>query len=73
VLRDGIAAAPDNIDMRMQLVSFLARHRDEKAVTGELLSAIAAAPKSSVYDIALADVLEHFSPQKISRNILRVF
>ena len=56
VLRDGVAAAPDNIDMRMQLVSFLARHRDEKAVTGELLSAIAAAPKSTVYDIALADV-----------------
>jgi predicted Zn-dependent protease len=56
VLRDGIAAAPDNIDMHMQLVSFLARHRDEKAVTAELQSAIAAAPKSTVYDIALADV-----------------
>jgi predicted Zn-dependent protease len=56
VLRDGIAADPDNIAMRMQLVSFLARHRDEKAVIAELLSAIAATPRSSVYDIALADI-----------------
>jgi tetratricopeptide (TPR) repeat protein len=56
VLRDGIAAVPGNIDMHMQLVSFLTRHRDEKAVIGELLSAIAAAPQSSAYDIALADV-----------------
>jgi tetratricopeptide (TPR) repeat protein len=59
VLREGVEAAPANIDMRMQLVSFLARHRDEKAVEVELLSAIATAPQSSDYDIALAKVYAH--------------
>ena len=56
VLREGVAAARDSIDMHLQLVSFLARHRDEKAVVGELLSAIAGAPESTAYDIALAEV-----------------
>jgi tetratricopeptide (TPR) repeat protein len=56
VLRDGIEAGPGNIDMHMQLVSFLARHRDKNAVEGELLSAIAATPEATAYDIALADV-----------------
>jgi tetratricopeptide (TPR) repeat protein len=56
VLRAGVEVAPGNIEMHMQLVSFLARHRDEKAVVGELLSAVAAAPESTVYDIALADI-----------------
>jgi tetratricopeptide (TPR) repeat protein len=55
VLRGGIEAAPGNIDMHMQLISFLARHRDEKAAVGELRSAIAAAPETTAYDIALAD------------------
>ena len=55
VLRYGIEAAPGNIDMHMQLVSFLARHRDEKAAVGELRAAIAAAPETTAYDIALAD------------------
>jgi predicted Zn-dependent protease len=54
-LRGGIEAAPGSIDMHMQLVSFLARHRDEKAVVGELHSAIAAAPETTAYEIALAD------------------
>jgi predicted Zn-dependent protease len=56
ILRDGVEAVPGNINMRMQLVTFLARHRDEKTVVGELLSAIASAPDSTAYDIALADV-----------------
>jgi tetratricopeptide (TPR) repeat protein len=56
VLREGIEAARDSVDMHMQLVSFLARHRDEKAVAGELLSAIAGSPDSTAYDIALAGV-----------------
>jgi tetratricopeptide (TPR) repeat protein len=56
VLRGGVDAAPGSIDMHMQLVAFLARHRDQKAVVGELLAAIAAAPESTAYDIALADV-----------------
>ncbi|MCK1404929.1 tetratricopeptide repeat protein [Bradyrhizobium sp. 76] len=56
VLREGIATARDSVDMHMQLVSFLARHRDEKAVVAELLSAIAGSPESTVYDIALAEV-----------------
>jgi tetratricopeptide (TPR) repeat protein len=60
-LRAGIEAAPGNIDMHMQLVSFLARHRDEKAVVGELLSAIAAAPESTAYDVALAEVYAHYN------------
>ena len=55
VLRGGIEAAPGNIDMHMQLISFLARHRDEKAAVGELRAAIAAAPETTAYDIALAD------------------
>jgi predicted Zn-dependent protease len=56
VLREGVAAARDSVDMHLQLVSFLARHRDEKAVVSELLSAIAGAPESTAYDIALAEV-----------------
>jgi tetratricopeptide (TPR) repeat protein len=56
VLRDGIAAAPGNIGMRMQLVSFLARHREKIAVIAELTSAIAAAPETTAYDIVLADI-----------------
>jgi tetratricopeptide (TPR) repeat protein len=59
VLRAGIEAAPSNIDMHMQLISFLARHRDQRAVEAELLSAIAAAPESTAYDIALAEVYAH--------------
>jgi tetratricopeptide (TPR) repeat protein len=56
VLRDGIVAAPGDIDMRMKLVAFLARHREKNAVISELTSAIAAAPDTSAYDIVLADV-----------------
>jgi tetratricopeptide (TPR) repeat protein len=56
VLREGVAAARDSVDMHLQLVSFLARHRDEKAVVSELLSAISGAPGSTAYDIALAGV-----------------
>jgi tetratricopeptide (TPR) repeat protein len=56
ILREGIAAAPGNIGMRMQLVSFLARHREKNAVISELTSAIAAAPETTAYDIVLADV-----------------
>jgi predicted Zn-dependent protease len=56
VLRSGLEAAPGSVDMHMRLVSFLARHRDKKAVKDELNSAIAAAPESTLYDIALADV-----------------
>jgi tetratricopeptide (TPR) repeat protein len=59
VLRAGIEAAPGNIDMHMQLISFLARHRDQRAVEAELLAAIAAAPESTAYDIALAEVYAH--------------
>jgi tetratricopeptide (TPR) repeat protein len=59
ILRDGIEAAPDSIDMRMWLISFLARHREEKAVIAELLSAIAVAPETTAYDIALADIYAH--------------
>jgi tetratricopeptide (TPR) repeat protein len=70
VLRDGVAAASDNIDMHMQLVSFLARHRDMKAVTAELLSAITAAPKSTVYDIALADVFVRTSGFDAAAKVL---
>jgi predicted Zn-dependent protease len=55
VLRAGIEAAPGSIDMHMQLISFLARHRDQKAAVGELRSAIAAAPETTAYDIALAE------------------
>jgi tetratricopeptide (TPR) repeat protein len=56
VLLDGIAAAPGSIDMRMRLISFLARHREKKVVLGELTSAIAAAPATTAYDIVLADI-----------------
>ena len=70
VLREGIAAAPDNIDMHVQLVSFLARHRDEKAVTAELVSAIAAAPKSTVYDIALANIYARTSGFDAAAKVL---
>ncbi|HXM34860.1 MAG TPA: tetratricopeptide repeat protein, partial [Pyrinomonadaceae bacterium] len=70
VLRDGIEAAPGNVEMHMQLVSFLARHRDEKAVVGELLSAIAAAPESTAYDIALADVYARASGFDAAAKVL---
>ena len=56
VLRAGIEAAPSNIDMHMQLISFLARHREQRAVEAELFASIAAAPESTAYDIALAEV-----------------
>jgi tetratricopeptide (TPR) repeat protein len=55
-LRAGVEAAPGNIDMHMRLVAFIARHRDKRAAIAELLAAIAAAPDSTAYDIALADV-----------------
>ena len=55
VLREGIEATRDSIDMHMQLISFLARHRYEKAAVDELLSAVAAAPETTAYDIALAE------------------
>jgi len=55
ILRDGLEAAP-SVSMHMQLVAFLTRHRDAKAVEAELLSAIASAPELTAYDIALADV-----------------
>jgi tetratricopeptide (TPR) repeat protein len=56
VLREGVDAAPEKIDMHMQLIAFVARHRDRKAAVGELLSAIATEPQSTAYDIALADI-----------------
>ena len=55
-LRAGVEAAPGNIGMRMQLVAFVARHREKTAVVSELLSAIATAPQSTAYDIALAEI-----------------
>jgi tetratricopeptide (TPR) repeat protein len=70
VLRDGIAAVPGNIDMHMQLVSFLARHRDEKSVVSELLSAIASAPESTAHDIALAEVYAHSSGFDAAAKVL---
>jgi tetratricopeptide (TPR) repeat protein len=55
VLRAGIDVAPGDVEMHMQLVSFLTRHGEKEAALNELLSAIKAAPDSSAYDIALAD------------------
>jgi tetratricopeptide (TPR) repeat protein len=70
VLRDGIAVVPGNIEMHMQLVSFLARHRDEKAVVGELLSTIASVPDSTAYDIALAEVYTRSSGFDAAAKVL---
>jgi predicted Zn-dependent protease len=70
VLRDGVEAARDSVDMHMQLVSFLARHRDEKAVVGELLSAIAGSPESTAYDIALAEVYTRSSGVDAAAKVL---
>ncbi len=58
-LRAGIALLPNDIDMRMQLVGFLARHRDSKAAMAELVTAIAAAPATTAFDIVLADTYAH--------------
>jgi tetratricopeptide (TPR) repeat protein len=70
VLREGIEAARDSVDMHMQLVSFLARHRDEKAVVAELLSAIAGSPESTAYDIALAEVYARSSDVDAAARVL---
>jgi predicted Zn-dependent protease len=70
VLREGVAAARDSVDMHLQLVSFLARHRDEKAVVGELRSAIAGSPESTAYDIALAEVYARSSGVDAAAKVL---
>lgn len=56
VLRRGIEEASGNTEMHMQLVAFLGRHQGKKAVIDQLHAEIAAAPDSTVYDVALADV-----------------
>jgi tetratricopeptide (TPR) repeat protein len=56
VLRGGVDAASSDIDMHIQLVAFLARHRGEKAAVDELLAAIATTPETTAYDIVLADI-----------------
>lgn len=70
VLRAGVEAAPDNIEMRMRLVAFLAAHRDGKAVIDELRSAIKATPASSAYDTALADVYVRSKDFEAAANVL---
>jgi tetratricopeptide (TPR) repeat protein len=70
VLREGVEAARDSVEMHMQLVAFLARHRDEKAVVGELQSAIASSPESTAYDIALAEVYARSSDVGAAAKVL---
>lgn len=70
VLRRGIEEAPGNIEMHMQLVSFLGRHRDKKAVVDQLRAQIAATPDSTAFDIALADVYAKDNEFDIGSKVL---
>ena len=57
VLRDGVAAAPSDRTLGLQLATFLLRHDRPDAADAVLGDAIAADPQGSAYDLARADIL----------------
>jgi tetratricopeptide (TPR) repeat protein len=71
VLRSGVAVAPDNVDMRLQLISFLERHRTAAAVEEELMSSTKRAPQMAVYDIALADHYNKRGQYQTAKQVLQ--
>jgi predicted Zn-dependent protease len=69
-LREGVAATPASVDMHMRLIAFLAQHRDRNAVEAELTAAITAAPETTAYDIALAEVYESSGRSDAAKKVL---
>jgi predicted Zn-dependent protease len=56
VLRDGIKAAPDSVDMHLRLISFLAQHKPRSTIVDELKASIGAAPNQTTFDVVLAQL-----------------
>ena len=56
-LRDGVAAAASNRQMRLQLATYLFQHGGAGSAERELRTAIANEPGGSVFDLARADLL----------------
>ena len=56
-LRDGVAVAAGNRQMRLQLAAYLFQHGGAQSAERELRKAVADEPGNSMFDLALADLL----------------
>jgi len=70
VLRDGVKAAPNSVDMRLRLISFLAQHKPRSTVIDELKASIGAAPDQTTFDVVLAEIYAQNNELDAAASIL---